>query len=44
MDQNIIDEEIIERLWLEEEDGSALMAAECLWRGITDELQELHNL
>ena len=27
-----------------EEDGSVLMAAETLWRGMADELQELHNL
>ena len=27
-----------------EEDGSVLMAAESSWRGIADELQELHNL
>ena len=37
-DNNIFEFELFE------EDGYALMLAETLWRGMADELQELHNL
>jgi len=43
MDSNN-DEHIVEYERLLEEDGSLLMAAECSWRGLADELQELHYL
>ena len=43
MKTTIIEDHILEREPLEE-DGSVLMAAESLWRGMADELQELHCL
>ena len=38
------DEHIVEYERFFEEDGSLLIAAECSWRGMADELQELHYL
>ena len=43
MKPNIIEDHIFE-FELFEEDGSVLMAAETSWRGMADELQELHYL
>ncbi len=43
MKPNIIEDQIFE-FELFEEDGSVLMAAETSWRGMADELQELHYL
>ena len=43
MKPNIIKDQIFE-FELFEEDGSVLMAAETSWRGMADELQELHYL
>ena len=36
------DEHIVEYERFFEEDGSLLIAAECSWRGMADELQKLH--
>ena len=38
------DEHIVDYERFIEEDGSLLIAAECSWRGMADELQELHYL
>ncbi len=43
MKPTIIDDKIFEFEPFEE-DGSVLLAAETSWRGIADELQELHYL
>ena len=43
MEQTIIEDNIFEFESFEE-DGSVLMAAETSWRGMADELQELHYL
>ena len=43
MKPNIIEDQIFE-FELFEEDGSVLMAAETSWRGMAEELQELHYL
>ncbi|MBR3080471.1 MAG: hypothetical protein IKH01_11780 [Prevotella sp.] len=43
METTIIEDDIFE-IGTFEEDGSVLLAAEASWRGMADELQELHNL
>ncbi len=44
MDSTVIDNNIIDFEWYDEEDGSVLMAAESPWRGFAVELQDLHYL
>ena len=44
MDSTVIDNNIIDFEWYDEEDGSVLMAAEIPWRGFAVELQALHYL
>ena len=44
MDSTVIDNNIIDFEWYDEEDGSVLMAAESPWRGFAVELQALHYL
>ena len=43
METTIIEDDIFE-IGTFEEDGSVLLAAEASWRGMADELQELHYL
>ena len=43
MKTTIIEDDIFE-IGTFEEDGSVLLAAEASWRGMADELQELHYL
>jgi len=44
MDSTVIDNNIIDFEWYDEEDSSVLMAAESPWRGFAVELQDLHYL
>jgi hypothetical protein len=44
MDSTVIDNNIIDFEWYDEEDSSVLMVAESPWRGFAVELQDLHYL